>query len=1151
MIKSINFEFVRPKSPVIADLGAVAEMYAHSDPSGALVKLRILLEEVALAIHRDKKLPTPEPPPGWATPTLDAQIAAPEFRAVVPNAVRTRMHRVRMLANAGAHRADEGRVVDTRLALELLRESFEVVGFTALFLRWANAAPTWREVPPGGALGESKGQLQREKKEALQQKAELEEELSRTRERAQEQERSLGDLSRALAHTQEELERLRAEGVRAAETLSLDETRTREWLIDTMLQEAGWDVNDPRRVGREVPLGDAGRADYVLYGEGDRPLGVVEAKRTSVDAEKGRSQAVSYADAIERMGETRPLVFLCNGLETWVWNGKPVEAPRRIFGVHSPRSVEKILARRERGDLDRLAEVEPDKEIAGRLYQVEAVKRVAEHFARGQRKALIVQATGTGKTRVAVALADVLLRANAAQRVLFLCDRIELRKQAFEAFAEHLPNESREVIDAKFFEALKATPGSRAHLQGSIFFATYPSMLDWMRVFDVGFFDLIIADESHRSIYNRYRDIFLYFDALQVGLTATPLGFVDRNTYDLFGCENQNPTFAYEFDEAVADGYLVPFNVLEHDTHFIREGVRWAELSDDERLRLVGGDEEAEPTDYEAAQIDRQLFIADTSRRMLTVLMDRGIRDRTDTLPGKTIVFARSHRHAEFLKKVFEETWTQYRPGPGETPFCAVIDSLTHGHEALLEAFKKEARPTIAISVDMLDTGVDVPAVVNLVFARPVRSIVKFWQMIGRGTRPCADLFGPGRHKKSFRVIDHWSNVERFHNATRLSLAEAEAMMSTPLRERLMRAHLALADAARAAGDGAALGLAVGLVAADLRDLLAAESLSIREHRGELERANRPDLLARWDPGLRDVMVRLAPLARWLPLRPDEGAALRFDLMVAELQQAILDRSRAEDPLRERLVGEADRLPRALQQVRDREGELDRLHDPAFWRSPDRLTGLETMRAALRGLMVILDEQREPAPLPREVRLTDRDERIEESVPRLLTGVELDAYRRRVKDVLEKMAASDPVLAKVRCAEPVTDEELEGLAQRVMKSDPNVKLRYLPATLNAPGGLARALRMLVGADPDCVRAVFERFVHGHPGLSAQQVQYLTLVQRHIVRYGGIERAELFEEPFSTLAPAGLEDLFRDARQANDLKEVLDNFTLREREPSVA
>ncbi len=373
-------------------------------------------------------------------------------------------------------------------------------------------------------------------------------------------------------------------------------------------------------------------------------------------------------------------------------------------------------------------------------------------------------------------------KANWAQRILFLCDRRELRKQAHDAFKEHMPGAPRTYVTAE----------TSHDLDKRVYLATYPAMMKCFMNFDVGFFDLIIADESHRTIYNRYRDLFQYFDAFQVGLTATPVGLVHKNTYEMFMCEDQHPTAYYSYEEAInarPDPYLVPFHVMKVTTRFLRDGISYARMSPQERIELEEQLADPQTVEYDAAEVDKNIFNKDTNRMILRNLMENGIKNRDGSHVGKSIIFARNHNHAVLLRNLFEEMYPQF----GST-FCSIIDNYDPRAEDLIDDLKDINNPlTIAISVDMLDTGIDIEELVNLVFAKPVKSYVKFWQMIGRGTRLCPDLFGPGEDKTAFQIFDHWGNFEWFDEKyTPTDVAPTKSLMQLLFESRMQLAETAL-----------------------------------------------------------------------------------------------------------------------------------------------------------------------------------------------------------------------------------------------------------------------------------------------------------------------------------------------------------------------
>ena len=803
-------------------------------------------------------------------------------------------------------------------------------------------------------------------------------ELEASRERTKQAEATAEELQASLAAGQ-----AAAESLQAADPLAFDEAETRRYLIDVMLAEAGWDVGPAlagtAEVGKEIEVphqptdSGIGYADYVLYDHSEKPLAVVEAKKTSVSPERGRTQAQLYADGIEKQHGVRPFIFYTNGFELWFWNDAEGEPPRQVYGFHSMDSLQHMMFQRQ--EKLPLSEVGPDeeKQTITRLYQFEAVQRVVEEFSQKRRKALIVQATGTGKTRVAIALCDALIRAHWAKRVLFLCDRRELRKQANNAFKEFLPAEPRTFVTAQTYK----------DRDKRIYLGTYPALMKCYSSFDVGFFDLIIADESHRSLYHRYNVLFKHFDAYQIGLTATPVDYVSRNTFDMFQCPPGNPTASYDYDEAVEQGYLVPFVVDDHTTPFLRDGIKYSDMSEEQRRQLEEQDETPAAVEYEQAQVDKIIFNKDTSRHILRNLMENGIRVAEGTRLGKTIVFARNHNHALMLQKVFDELYPQYGGG-----FCRVIDNYDPRAEELIDDFKDPANPlTIAISVDMLDTGIDVPEIVNLVFAKPVYSIVKFWQMIGRGTRLCPDLFGEGQDKTQFQIFDHWANFERFDQGYK----SPEHLRPKSLMQRVFESRLELATAAIDKQNGEAFDVAVGLIEKDVASL-PEKTIAVRERWTEVRGVQRDGALRRFEASTRAVLTsEIAPLMEWVNIAGHD-AAHRFDLLVARLQAELLRDSSRFDDLKDELLDRVARLPINLSQVRAKQATLDRVAGSDFW---DGVTvrDLEQVRTELRGVM---QYQRSDAPGPIAPKVIDvaEDDALVDHRRRTtrLAAVEMAAY---------------------------------------------------------------------------------------------------------------------------------------------------------------
>ncbi len=1129
---STNFEFLRPRWPEFASLGGFAENYARPDPVTAAVKLRSFGEGLVEFIYQTLQLPRP------FRATFHDLLTNDAFDAATPRVILAKLHALRKEGNRAAH----GEAVDAPTSLWLLKEAFDLGCW--LHLTHGGGAQGDLPVfapPPEIAGAADPAVVQREKKAVLERLAAQEARMAQL----------LADLEAVRAAPQvavagsDQLEAAQqvalAAGSQAADTLQFNEETTRRRLVDVMLAEAGWKVGaagaSTDEVGQEVEVAGQptesgkGRADYVLYDDDGTALGVIETKKTALNAEDGRTQASCYADGLGAQHGVRPFIFYSNGYDLWLWNDKENEPPRRLYGLPSRDSLQyRRFQQRERRPRTSLA---PGPGIIDRIYQYEAVKRVAEKFAEKKRRALIVMATGTGKTRVAVALCDALIRAKWARRILFLCDRRELRKQANNAFKAYLPGEPRTFITAD-------TSHDR---DKRIYLATYPAMMKCFQTFDVGFFDVIIADESHRSIYNRYRDLFEYFDAMQVGLTATPVQFVSRDTFTMFDCEGDDPTFNYGYAEAInhTPPYLVPFEVETHTTPFLREGIRYSQMNREQQVQLEADDPEPGMVEYNREAVDRRVFNKDTNRLILRNLMERGIRDASGSRVGKTIIFARDHNHAILLQALFDEMYPQYGGN-----FCRVIDNYDPRAEELIDDFKglgNNPALTIAISVDMLDTGIDVPEIVNLVFAKPVYSYVKFWQMIGRGTRLSPNLFGPGKDKTKFQIFDHWGNFEWFGE----NAPQAEPPASKPLMQLVFKSRLRLAEAALDAQDVEAFRLAVSLIAADIA-ALPEKSIAVREKWREVKAVVRSEVLEQFTPATRAVLAQeIAPLTQWINIAGHEDA-YRFDRLVCQLQTERLKGSARFDDLKAELLDGVGRLRINLSQVAAKVPAIERVKTAEFWAAAT-VSSLEEVRSALRGIMQYRQKPSGLA-LPSKVLDIKEDESLIERKTHevRLDGLELVAYRNRVLKVLTELFDSSETLWRIRAGQPVSEADLQALVSLVLTQDSSLDLNdlvdYYPETA---GQLDQAIRGIIGLDARAVQDRFTAFVQQHPELNSHQVKFLDLLQNYISRYGSIEVSRLYEPPFTTLHSDGLDGLF-DEPLAEELLAVIRSCAERRSEP---
>lgn len=1114
-MKSLNFELLREEWSELAGLGGFAESYAYADPASALVKLRLFGENLTKDIYRELRLPKPD------QPTFVDLLKNDAFIAITPKVVLDKLHALRIHGNKAAH----GEPVRAQHALWLLKEAHDLARWMCVRCGRAKADQLLAFEQPA-----TPGKLEeRERRQILEKLAAQETQMDALLSELEEAR------SKACAAEKEaaELKRLASSAQSAADELHFSEAETRTRLIDSMLACVGWDIAEgiksTTKVGKEVKVdgqptnSGIGYADYVLWDDNGNPLAVIEAKKTSVDAELGRHQAKLYADSLEKRYGHRPVIFYTNGFDIWIWDDAQDFPPRKLYGFYSKDSLQH-LANYQRHQKKPLDTLEISDQIVDRLYQLEAIKRVSERFSQKHRRALVVQATGTGKTRVAIALTDLLIRAGWVKRVLFLCDRKELRKQAKNAFNDFLSEPTR-IITSR----VKTNASER------VFLATYPAMQNVFQSFDPGFFDLIIADESHRSIYNVYGDIFHYFDCHQVGLTATPVDFVTRNTFRLFGCEGQLPTSNYDLDQAVQEGYLTPFEVYEHTTQFIRDGITMDGLSPQQIQELEDQGEDPAQYDFSSEQIDKVIYNKDTNRVILRNLMENGIKDATSQILGKTIIFARNHQHAMLMRQLFDELYPQYAG-----KFCQVIDNYDPRAEQLIDDFKGEGTNndlTIAISVDMLDTGIDIPEIVNLVFAKPVRSPVKFWQMIGRGTRLCKDLFGSGQHKSVFRIFDHWGNFARFE----MGYQPAEPTQGKPLAQLIFEERLNVAEIALQKSEIAAFDAIIELIAQDI-NALPEESIAVREKWKEKRALSRLQVLKAFAPAtVARLRQEIAPLMQWRNIRGFSDA-LAFDLLIARIQITVLRGSGEIADLKIELLDRLAFLQMHLNPVREKAEIIKDVKSETFWNGVT-VADLENARLQLREIMHHRAKGGSLGIPPKVVDITEDTGQTQFSRRSAsLKSVDMKAYQQFIEAELKKHFETNPVLKKIRTGEAVSDHEIDNLVSLILTQRPDVRLEHLKEFFSETAGpLYFAIRMVVGMDPEAVREKFAAFVQKHPKLSAKQTRFLALLQNHIARYGTIEVERLYDAPFTVVDADGPEGVFHDESDIADLIEIVRFF----------
>jgi type I restriction enzyme, R subunit len=1129
-----NFAFLEPEWPELHNEAVHAEQSALADPRASCFYARRTLELTLDWLYQaDDTLRLPY------RNDLYGKITEPTLVALVGPKIRTKMDIIRRQGNAAVHRSTP---VSTDGAVRVVGELFQVMYWVARHyardqanLPAASLAFDAAQLPQPVSTDvhlKNQAEIQTMAGQFARQQAELAAARSKNR-----------DLDAEIVALRAAIKAAKAMNAESADTHDYNEAETRRLIIDLLLKEAGWTLEQSE--DREFPVtgmpnpSGKGNVDYVLWDDNGRPLGLVEAKRTIKDARDGQHQAQLYAERLHEQFGQRPIIFYTNGYQTWIWDDLNYP-PREVQGFYTQEELR--LAIQRRTSRQALAGLLINDEIAGREYQGRAIRRISEAFEQQHRRAaLLVMATGAGKTRTTIALVDLLVRANWVKRVLFLADRQALVTQATNAFKKHVPGiPTVNLLTEKDTEA-------------RIFVSTYPTMMglinetaDGQRRFGPGYFDLVVIDEAHRSVYQKYRTIFEYFDALLLGLTATPKDEVDRNTYRLFNLRAGEPTDSYSLDDAVADAWLVPPQAVDVPLRFPRRGIKYDDLSDEEKAawdELEWPEDDPPPTEVSADEVNKFLFNADTIDKTLETLMTHGVRVEAGDRLGKTIIFARNNTHAEFIAERFNEIYPEHK---GE--FAQVITYQKVYAQDLIDKFSiRDRDPHIAISVDMLDTGIDVPEVVNLVFAKPIHSKTKFWQMIGRGTRLCPDLFGPNLDKGGFRVFDLCQNIEYFNQ----ELPPIEGRLQPSLSEQIFRRRadllLELDQQAASSGPAAHLPDESGQEAELRRDLAArlqAEvagmdpgNIEVRRHLQEVDTYREPGNWEHLTPQKHaEVTEHLAGLPT--AFREDEHGeeAKRFDYLALRLQLAYLNAATGYVGLRSQVQEVASALldPFTLNipAVRQQQVLLEEVAGGEWWQDVT-LPMLETMRKRLRGLVKLLPRVR------RGVVYTDfEDELGELSLPEL-RGVPLGPNKTRFEARVRtyvRSHANQSVVRKIWRNEQVTATDLNELA--TIFTEPGFGIHEDVEQVTAEhGGFGLFLRSMTGLDYEAAFETFGLFRSGRTFTPPQQ-GYLNLLIDVLAKNGLVTPRSLYGSPFTLRAPRGPEDLFT-ANEVSAIVAVLD------------
>ena len=1128
-----QFTFLQREWPQVYEAAAAAESAAYPDPRTACFHARRALELAVAWIYKHDvslKLPYED--------NLSALIHEPTFKATAGEAVFTKARLITRLGNQAVHSHKPVSSADSVVAV---RELFHLAYWMVrTYGRLTRLGPSLTFNPDALPRTAPVPRQTVEQLQALEQ-------------RLREKDESLAALLADKTALDAELKRLRAEVAEAKRLAAAQpdphdygEAQTRDYFIDLLLKEAGWPLDQTRDREFEVagmPSSKGqGFVDYVLWGDDGRPLALIEAKRTRRDSREGQQQARLYADCLEKQFGQRPLIFYSNGYEHWIWDDKRYP-PRQVQGFYKKAELELLIQRRD--TRKSLASAEVNREIVERYYQTRAIRRIGEAFERdNDRKALVVMATGAGKTRTVIALVDLLMRCNWAKRVLFLADRVALVNQAVNAFKRHLP------------DAAPVNLVTEKDTEGRVFVSTYPTMMgliddtrDGLRRFGVGHFDLVIIDEAHRSVFQKYRAIFEYFDSLLVGLTATPKDEVDRNTYSLFDLENGVPTDAYGLEEAVKDGFLVPPVAVSVPLKFQREGITYGELSEEEKEEwdaLEWDEEHGVPDRIEAEAVNKWLFNKDTVDKVLAHLMTRGLTVAGGDRLGKTIIFAKNQAHADFIADRFNVNYPHFR---GE--FARVITFKVEYAQSLIDDFSNRNKaPHIAISVDMLDTGIDIPEVVNLVFFKLVRSKTKFWQMLGRGTRLSPDLFGPDKHKAFFYLFDYCQNLEFFSQ----DIATTEGLVAESLGKRLFKTRLELigeldnrAEPVVPAGAGKEPAAppyhaprteaAVRRSAAErLHDEVRAMNLDnfvVRPKRRLVEKYAKPEAWVELPQEARDELAReVAGLPS--ELDPENEEAKRFDLLMLNLQLAVIKSEPGFERLRKQVVEIAGLLEEnsRIPMIQEQMPLILDLQTEEWWQDVT-VPMLETVRRRIRNLVQLIDKRK------RKPIYSDFEDQMGAETDFRLPGFGAvgDFQKFRSKARLFLRSHQDHVaIRKLRLNRALTPTDLDEL-ERILAQSGIGGPDELNLAKAESQGLGLFVRSLVGLDQGAAKEAFAGFLNGR-NLSADQIEFVNLIVDHLTEHGVMPASLLYESPFTDVSPTGPDGLFT-STQVEQLLEVLD------------
>ncbi len=944
----------------------------------------------------------------------------------------------------------------------------------------------------------------------------------------------------------EQIEQAKQSAEKVTDAHDYNEAETRTYLIDVLLHEAGWKLEHKR--DREYPVSGMpisqanpngnGFVDYVLWGDDGTALAVVEAKRTHRRAEDGQQQAKLYADCLEKQCGVRPVIFYTNGYETYLWDDH-FYPPRQVQGFYTKAELELMVKRRtdrkpffENGQPNSNLVINND--ITNRHYQKSAITKLLQDFElEHERKGLFVMATGTGKTRTVISLVDLLVKNNWVKNILFLADRNALLTQAKKNFVKLLPRVSCSILDSS---------QSKDNIDSRLYFSTYPTMKNLLdrganeRPFGVGHFDLIVVDEAHRSVYSKYRQIFEYFDGFLLGLTATPKDEVEKDTYGIFDLQKGMPTYAYEDEKAYDQGYLVPPTKISVATKFLREGVKYKDLSPEEQEEWENKAELQDRDEVLPSEVNKFLFNEDTAEKMFAQLMSKdghgGIHVEGGDVIGKTIIFAANNDHALFLEKMFNKNYPKWAGKLArvitfkETYAQSLIDEFSGDENERKDFDPKNPTCRIAISVDMLDTGIDVPEVVNLVFFKVVRSKVKFTQMIGRGTRLCKDLFGLNDDKKTFKVFDYCQNFEYFDaNPEGLPVGVAKPVTQQVFEKRvllstLLNSKLNNEDFREQNPEDYERYFELNRYQLDMLHHIVSgmnlDNFIVRPKRRAIE----PFLDRKYWDNIDDA--KFSELENQISQLPTEAEAFnsdeqlnhlshRFDSLVLTMQLDLLEKGMISETIRGRVIEFAEQLE-AKSTIPAVQAQLQLIQDvqtQEFWQDIHLVT-LEELRRKLRNLMFALDKDK------KEMVYTNFEDEVQgvHDVTNVYKNpsVDLAQYRKKIELYIQDHQ-DHLTIQKLKRNKAITQADLDVLEGLLLEASGISDVETYREKILQEKPLGTFIRQLVGLDQNAAREAFSAFLD-EASYNAEQIEFIDQVIDYLVNNGILDMSRLFEPPFT-------------------------------------